>query len=322
MRFWSLILQIAGAVALMFAIISLMPYDPTIIFLFEYRGTPEQRAIELAHLRHELGIDVPVYQQYFNFFKRLFTQGSLGTSWFYKTSITNMYSEAMKYSFLTFGIAFIFYTPIAAILGIYAAKKHQSKFDHTARVLTTITYSIPSYLLGIWIIFLTYQFNLAPWPYPPPKGIELIKYSVLPILTTIIIYTGFQFRFVRTYMLRVLREDYIRTARAKGLNERQVIYKHALRNALPNLFTTIAVTFPIAFSGVAALEIVFDIPGGGNMMVDAALNFDWPVMIAGAFIYTIINAIIMAVTDILIFTVSPKTELGIGTWHIADKHKK
>ena len=312
-RLFALMLQIVGAVALVFGLIALMPFNPTILFIFGFTGTPEERAAELARLERELGIDVPAYQQFFNFFTRLFKDQTLGNSWISGTPTEELFGEAMKYSFLTFGIAFIIYTPLALILGILAAKYRGSKYDHSVRMGSTMAYSIPPFLLGIWFILMTIPFGLAPFPLTTPDSfLTLMKFEIVPIITTILIYTGFQFRFVRAHFIQILGENYIRTARAKGLGERAVLMKHALRNALPYFLVTIAVTFPIAFSGVAALEIVFGIPGGGVLMVNASLFFDWPTLIAGTVIYTVLNSFVLAATDIIIFMISPKQRFSFG----------
>lgn len=313
-RILALVIQIVGAVALVFGLIAMMPFNPTILFIFGFTGTPEERDIELARLEHELGIDVPVYQQFFNFFIRLFEDQTLGNSWISGTPTEELFFDAMKFSFLTFGVAFLIYTPLALILGILAAKYRGSKYDHSVRVGSTITYSIPPFLLGIWFILWALPYGFAPFPIVPPDDfLTLMKFELIPIFTTILIYTGFQFRFVRAHFINILGENYIRTARAKGLGEQTVLMKHALRNALPYFLVTIAVTFPIAFSGVAALEIVFGIPGGGVLMVNASLFFDWPTLIAGTVIYTVINSFVLAATDVIIFMISPKQRFDFGT---------
>ncbi|MCY3414982.1 MAG: ABC transporter permease [Candidatus Heimdallarchaeota archaeon] len=313
-RLWAMVFQVLGAVALIFVIVGLLPYDPTLIFLFNFRGTEEERAAALAELRQSLGLDVPIYQRYLNFFRDIFVEGSLGTSWSSGVPITQLYADAMFLTFLTFGIAFLIYTPLSILFGILAAYYKNSKFDYFMRVITTVIYSIPPVVLGfliiIWIIDMRWTFA----PIPPGFYVNTIadfKFLLVPILLTILIYTGFQFRLIRIFMLNILNQNYIRTARSKGLSERQVIFKHALRNALPQFFNTIAVTFPIAFTGIAGLEIVFGIRGGGTLLVNAALQFDWPVLIAGTAIYTTVNAIVLTITDMLIYAVSPRQRFSI-----------
>ncbi|MHA2171701.1 MAG: ABC transporter permease [Candidatus Kariarchaeaceae archaeon] len=304
-RLGSLVVQIFGVVAFSYSLLAIIPYDPTVFFAFSYRGPDRQQ--ELARLRHEYGIDVPIYQQYYNFFHRLFTEFSLGTSWISGDEVLTTYNSAFKYTFITFGIAFIIYTPLAIFLGFMAAYNHRGRFDNIIRVITTTTYSVPSFVLAVWLMMFFSPSRYIIFPTPAPTAtIEIIKFSVLPIITVVLVFTSFQFRLVRNHVLTILRQNYIRTARAKGLSEKDVVFKHALRNALPFLFTSIAITFPIAFSGVAVLEVIFSIPGSGRLLVRSASFFDWPVIVGGTLLYTFINAIILGITDGLIYLVSPK----------------
>ena len=307
-RLLGLVLQVIGAVGLTFVMLRLVPFDPTLFFLINYRGSNSARRAELlAELRSQLGLDVPVYIQFYRFFRNFVVHGSLGTSWSNGLAINGMIINALPSTLITFGLGFLIYTPLAITLGIISASKRGGKFDNFVRVSTTATYAIPSYIVGLWVVIYAIPFNLAPWPHPGPQTlVELLKYSILPILVVVFIYTGFQFRLVRAHMLGILRQDYIRTARAKGLDERTILYKHALRNGLPFFITSIAVTFPIAFSGVAALEIVFGIPGIGYLMVVAANGFDWPVLIAVTAVFTFFNALLLGITDIAVYYLTPK----------------
>lgn len=312
-RIIGLIFQVLGAIALVFVMLEIIPYDPTIFFLFTFRGSEQERAQELAQLRASLGIDQPIHIQYIRFIKELIINQSLGTSWITGESVIQLIMEKIPNTIVTFGIAFLVYTPLAFLLGIVSSQRKGKLFDTIARILTTATYSIPSYILGLWFVIYTTKFDLGYWPRPVPSTFfGLLKFSLFPIIVVVLVYTGFQFRLVRRHMLDILRQNYIRTARAKGLAERTVIYKHALRNALPYFITTVAVTFPMTFSGVAALEVVFNIPGVGDMMIDAALQFDWPVLLGITVVFTIINAFLLGLTDILVTYFSPKMKVNKG----------
>lgn len=311
-RSLSILAQIAGAVAIVFAMLQVIPYDPVVFFLFFYSGDPAQREILADQLRSQLGIDVPIYVQYFRFIRNLVVDGSIGTSWTSGLPVSDMIASSIQYTIISFGIAFIIYTIIAIILGVYAATRRGKLIDILSRLFTSATYAIPSYVLGLWLVIWGLDYGLAPFPTINPSIFSTLKYSILPIVTVVLIYSGFQFRLVRRHMLEILSKDYIRTARAKGLPERVVIYKHAMLNAIPFFITTIAVTFPISFSGVAALEVVFGIPGIGKLMVTAANNFDWPVLIGTTVVFTVANAIILGITDILVYYFSPKLRVGQG----------
>lgn len=314
-RIIALIAQLLGAIAVIFTLLEFLPYDVTIFFLIRRPlGSPEARAEELARIRAELGLDLPVTERYINYVKTLFFDQSLGNSWISGEDIATVFLEALRYSLFVFGIAFIIYTPLAFVLGIYAAQHRGSWFDKLARLFTTMTYSVPPFILGLWLLSRSidngYEYALWPIINPPTETLDILKYSLLPIITVVLVYTGFQFRMIRNQFINILQKDYIRTARAKGLSERVILLKHALRNGLPFFITSIAVTFPIAFSGVAVIEFVFGIPGAGRLMVNSALNFDWPVLIGGTVIFTVINSIVLSITDFITIMISPKLRLG------------
>jgi len=311
-RIVGVFLQLLGALALVFSLIQIMisffGLDPTVFFLINFRGVdPQKKAAVLSQLRQQLGLDKPLIVRYFYFLRDLFLKGSLGTSWGTGLDVSKIVADALPNTMITFGFAFLIYTPLAFLLGIMASQRRGGIFDSFIRVATTATYAIPSYIVGLWVVILFSGYDLAPWPRPIPSGfLGLLRVSLLPILVVVLIYTGFQFRLVRAHMLEILQSNYIRTARAKGLTERTIVYKHALRNALPYFVTTIAVTFPIAFSGVAALEVVFQIPGIGFVMIAAANNFDWPILIGVTAVFTILNAFLLGITDIVVIYLSPK----------------
>jgi peptide/nickel transport system permease protein len=306
-------MQLMGGIAIILVMLKIIPYDPTVFFLFSFIGSDAERAYRLQLLRESLGLDLPIHIQFVNYLKLIFIDQSLGISWTYNMDVSELISNALPNTMITFGFAFLIYTPLAFFLGIISATKRAGLLDNVVRVLTTATYSIPSYILGLWILLYIGSFSGGIWPRPLPEGFfQLFRYSIYPIIVVVLGYTGFQFRLVRRHMLEILRENYIKTARAKGLPERTVIYKHALRNALPAFITTIAVTFPISFSGVAALELLFNIPGIGTLLVQSALAFDWPVLTGTTVVFIAFNAIILGFTDILAYSLSPKVWHGQG----------
>lgn len=310
-RIVGLFAQITGGVIIILTMLKIIPYDPTVFFLFSFQGSRAERAIRLAELRASLGLDLPIHLQFINFVDNLILNRSLGVSWSSGGDVLDLIFLALPNTLLTFGIAFLIYTPLSFFLGITSSTKRGDTFDKTVRVVTTATYSIPTYILGLWFLLYVATEGYGLWPRPLPTGVvDMLRLSLLPIIVVILSYTGFQFRLIRRHMLEILRENYIKTARAKGLPERSVIYKHALRNALPSFITTIAVTFPISFSGVAALEVLFNIPGIGVLLINSGLRFDWPVLIGATVVFISINAIILGITDIIAYSLSPRVWLG------------
>jgi peptide/nickel transport system permease protein len=308
-RIISLIFQLAGALFVTFAILNVLPYDPTLQFRFFFQGSKEEEDMIVAQMRENMGIDQPFYVQFFLYIKHIFFESSLGNSWTLTgETVNDLLIERLPVTFLIFGLAFVIYTPLSILLGIFTSTREGTSYDKLAKYFTTFTYAVPSYVIGLWLVVWGTNFNLAPW-LAGEDIFSMLKYGILPIFTAVIAFTGYQFRLVRSQMIEILRQRYILTARAKGLTERMIIYKHAVRNAIPRIITTIAVTFPIAFSGVAVLEVIFGIPGVGNLMVYAAAEFDWPIIIGATTVFLLINGIMIGLTDILFRAADPRLRI-------------
>jgi len=343
LRIVALLMQIIGAITVIIVATTIIPLDPTVYFtvgdVSEQNGDLNQSTRspeEIAQFRREIGLDKTFFQRYFDFLRDLFTRGDLGHSWYdNRKPVTELYFNAFKTTLNVFGLGILIFTILAIILGILSARRLDGTLDRNVRLSTSLFYSFPPYVLGTLLIFalnnyfLTnlgsslqenleskFPINLSSRPYETyftafNDGLShAAVYQLLPIIIVVLIYTGFQFRLVRIYMANVLNQNYIRTAHAKGLSERTILIKHGLRNALPELITSVATTFPVAFSGVVVLEKVFEINGSGLLLIDAGLHFNWPVLIGGAVIFTALNAVILAVTDLIINYVDPKLRLS------------
>ena len=314
-RLLALFLQVVGAIAIIFAAMGLVKYDPVGIFVFNMQDSSIVSEELIDEFKASLGLDLPLYERFVLYLSRLFGEGSLGTSWWDGEEVGTMYLEALSVTVSVFGLGFLLYTLFALIIGVTAASKVNSRFDKNFRLFTSMFYSVPPYVLGAVLIYFTNEFVINRFNITDQPGLsELLIRGILPILTVILIYTGFQFRLVRIYMLNVLNQNYIRTAISKGLTQRKILVKHAMLNAVPELITSIALTFPVAFSGIAVLEKVFDIRGSGLLLINYSLLFDWPVVIGGAVIFTIINATLLAVTDMIIYQITPQRRLGKASY--------
>jgi peptide/nickel transport system permease protein len=314
-RLLALILQVIGAIAIIFSAMGLVKYDPVAIFVFNLPDSSVANEALINEFKASLGLDLPLYERFALYLSRLLGEGSLGTSWWDGTEVGEMYFEALSVTLSVFGLGFLLYTMFALVIGVTAASKVNSRFDKNFRFFTSMFYSVPPYVLGAVLIYFTNEVIVSRFDLTEQTGVsEFIVRSILPILTVILIYTGFQFRLVRIYMLNVLNQNYIRTAISKGLTQRKILVKHAMLNAVPELITSIALTFPVAFSGIAVLEKVFEIKGSGLLLINYSLLFDWPVVIGGAVIFTIINASLLAITDMIIYQISPQRRLGKITY--------
>jgi ABC-type dipeptide/oligopeptide/nickel transport system permease component len=307
LRFISLFVQLFGALLLVYSLLEIVPYDPTIFLLFGFRGSEEEKEAFIAALRHEYGLDQPFYIRAYDFFVNLLTKGSLGDAWLYPGTVNDALGNSLPFTVVPFLFAFIMYCAFSIILGVSSGLSKDSLTDKFLRVFTLISYAIPSYIIGLWLVEWGEISALAPYPEDGPEfGFRAFKYLLLPVITIILSYTGYQFRLIRSDMIQILQQPYILTAKAKGLPDRLIIYKHALRNILPKVFNTISVTFPLALSSYAVLEIIFGIPGLGNLMVFTALEFDWPILVGISAVLLIINTINRLLVDIALYLFDPR----------------
>lgn len=340
-RFIALIGQIIGSITVIVFATSLIPYDISIFFTIgdiDEEGNIGQEAKsqeEIEIFKEEIGLNKGPVERLYDFLYKLFVKGDLGESWYGNNEqVINLYFDAFFVTISYFGLGIIIFTIFAIILGIFAAKNKEGGLDKIVRASTSFFYSFPPFVLGTLLIyvfgnviipnlknklyyFIYYELGIDINKNPLNQLFnsffddiyESIIFSILPILCVILIFTGFQFRLVRIYVSEILNQNYIRTAFAKGLNERQILVKHALKNAVPELITSIAITFPIAFSGVVVLEKVFSIPGAGLLLIESGLIFNWPVLIGGAIIFTSLNGLIMMFADLIINLIDPRLYL-------------
>jgi ABC-type dipeptide/oligopeptide/nickel transport system permease component len=257
-----------------------------------------------------MGLDKPILVQYGNFLKDL-CRGDLGKSLITNKPISHEIARALPYTLdLAIGgmiIGILFGIPT----GIMTALKRNRAPDYIGRILSLIGISMPEFYLGILLMYvLAIKLQL----FPVLGGGDLsnlgsrLYHLFLPALTLGIIMTAFISRMVRSSMLNVLREDYVRTARAKGLHERVVIYKHALRNALIPTVTVIGIYMSILMGGSVLTEIIFSRPGLGKMMVFAVKDRDYIALQSVIIIFSAFVFLFNLITDLLYSLIDPRIE--------------
>ncbi|MBI1794126.1 MAG: ABC transporter permease [Chloroflexi bacterium] len=296
-----------------FAIMQSVPGGPLAI----YRNNPNVRAADLARLEKQLGLDKPMVTQYAIWLRNLAT-GNWGRSLASGLPVTQMISERIGNTFYLMGTAFILTMLIAIPIGVLSAVKRYSFFDHTATLFSFLGFSVPIFWLGLVAIIV-----FAVWLRWLPAGgmrtinaefsfIDRLRYLILPA-SLMAFHSAAQYsRYVRASMLEVIRQDYITTARAKGQNERNVIYIHALRNALIPLITVVALDLPALFSGALLIETVFAWPGMGRLFWNSATRFDYPVLM-GIIITTALLVIACnLIADVLYAFADPRVRLTAG----------
>jgi len=298
--------------ALIFSLIHLAPGDP--VQAMVGRHPPSREAMEI--LREQLGLDQPVPVQYVLWLSRLL-RGDLGYSYISGRPVWEMISEKIMFTLELMLFAEIISVAVAVILGVIAAVKHYSLIDATCSLTALIGYSAPNFWLAL-IAILVFSMSLKWLPSfgtlspgvtfgsPLAALVDHIKHLILPVSILIITWTAYLFRLVRASMLEVLQQDYITTARAKGVRERVVIYKHALRNALLPVVTYLGFSMGFLLSGAAVIEYIFSWPGMGDFMVEIASVRDYPVLMGLGMIIALMVLFANLGADITYAVVDPR----------------
>jgi peptide/nickel transport system permease protein len=285
-----------GVSFVVFTIMFFTPGDPAKIMLGE-RAPAE----EVALLRTQLGLDDPFHIQFFNFVKNA-AQGDLGRSLVTKrpvaAEIWSRFPATLQLSAAAVLIAILMGIPI----GIISATKQYSAFDMISMVIALLGVSMPNFWQGMMMILLfSITFRIL-----PSAGFGTFKHLVMPALTIGTSAAAVITRMTRSSMLEVVRQDYIRTARAKGLSERVVINRHALKNALIPIVTVIGLQFGSLLGGAVLTESIFSWPGVGRFMVDAIRAKDYPSVQGGVLMLALTFSIVNLAVDILYAYIDPR----------------
>jgi len=295
-RFWSATLSIGGVAVLVFFLIHLIPGDPVDVMLGESASQADREA-----LRDSLGLNQPVMVQLGDYLAGL-AQGDLGRSLHSQRPVTDLLAERLPATAELAGVALVFTLVLAVPLGVMAAARHRSAWDRGAMIFSLFGVSIPNFWLGPLLILL-FSVYLG-WFLV--SGREAPGSVVLPALTLGMSLAAILSRMVRSSLLEVLHEDFIRTARAKGLNERGVLWRHALPNALLPVITVIGLQLGTLLAGAVITETVFSWPGVGLLTIEAIQSRDYPLvqacvlLIAGS--YVLVNML----TDVLYTVIDPR----------------
>ena len=274
----------------------------------------------LAQLNAMYGMDKGFLGGYIGWLGDFFT-GNFGDSWYYTVPVIDKFNDTVWLSFVMGGVAFIFELIIAIPLGVIAATKQYSRSDYTISVIALAGISLPTFFfasllkllfsvkLGWFDLFglVGRSYNqLSAWG----QFMDKAHHLVLPVVTLVVISIGSLMRYTRTNMLEVLNADYIRTARAKGLNERKVIYHHAFRNTLIPLVTIIGGSLPGLFSGALITETLFSINGIGYTSYQSMVAGDIPFTMFYLTFIAILTLLGNLISDILYAVVDPRVRIG------------
>jgi peptide/nickel transport system permease protein len=294
---------------LVFGLQQLMPGDPALILAGEERGDPEV----LAQIRAELRLDQPLWAQYLHWLGRV-VQGDFGFSWRIRLPVGELILEKLPVTFQLAAMAFVIGVVIGVPCGVLSAVMKDRPADWAINGVALFGISMPNFWLGIMLILLfSVQLGwLPPSGYVPPSE-DLWQSLATTIMPAFVLGTGVAsvlMRHTRAAMLGALSQDYVRTARAKGVPERVVVAKHALRNALIPVVTLGTIEFGRLLAGAVLTEQIFTIPGFGKLVVDAVFNRDYPVVQGVVLATALIFVALSLVADLLYMAVNPRMRAG------------
>ncbi len=301
---------------IIFATVKIMPGDPVDLML-PPDLTPEQYELSYQAMHERLGLDKDIVTQYFAWVSGVFS-GDFGYSNIENRPVSQVIAEPMRNTLiLNIGVNFL-YLLIAIPVGIKCATKRLSPFDNGWQVFSLITYSTPSFFLGIILIYI-FSISLGWLPLGGMPNatilsgwdlfIEWVRVLILPTITLTIVSLAGAVRYIRNAMIDAISKDYIRTARAKGLSEKVVIYCHALRNAMIPVSYIIVGTLFSLFAGSAIIESIFGYNGIGKLIIEGVLNRDNQLVATLNLFYAMISLVAVVVADIVYAAVDPRIKL-------------
>ncbi|WP_162559461.1 ABC transporter permease [Microvirga sp. 17 mud 1-3] len=291
-------------VTIVFIIVRIAPGDPAAVML-----GPDATPQDIAALRARLGLDRPLFVQYVFFLAQLI-RGDLGESIFLNQPVLSALAERAEPTFFLTLFSILIAAVIAIPIGVLSAYKRGSLFDQTATTLAMLAASIPSFWLGLLLIqFFAVRFSLFPvsgYGGPGASFATRLSHLVLPAFALGVVSSALILRFTRASMLDVLSDDYVRTARSKGMGEFRVVMKHAFKNALIPVLTVIGLTAALLVSGAVVTETVFSLPGVGSLVVSAVLRRDYPIIQGALLIIAALYVLINFLIDMLYLAVDPR----------------
>ena len=321
-RIVSAVPLVLGVATILFFVLRLAPGDPAALYF-----GPGVSAEFQEQTRENLGLDEPLPVQYGKWLLGL-VQGDFGYSLTRNRPVKDLILEALPPTLYLTGGAVSLAFLLGIALGVLQAVRQYSLLDSLLSAIALFFYSMPSFWLAIMLVLVFSVGAQTAWDWPihfPASGMvgtnhdllgtwgqieDRIAHLVLPALSLALVLAGGIARYVRTSMLEVIRQDYIRTARAKGLPERRVVLRHALRNALLPVVTLFGVYFPFLLSGAVFIEEVFSWPGMGDLLVDAINQRDYPVVMAGSFLFAVMVVVGNLLADLLYGFVDPRIGYG------------
>ncbi|MEL7417085.1 MAG: ABC transporter permease [Cyanobacteria bacterium J06555_3] len=296
---------------IIFTILAIAPGDPLGEFASNPAITPEVR----ENIRQSLGLDQPTHIRYIKWFSS-FIRGDMGYSFNSRSPVAELLWQRLPTTFLIVGTAYLLALAIAFPLGIISALKRYSLTDRIVTTIALLGFSTPPFFTGLlFIIIFSVQLGWFPFIFNSTlqvtdwqSWLAQVRQSIMPISVLALYQSAILMRFIRSAVLDELPQEYVRTARSKGLSKFRVINKHVLRNALIPVVTLIALDIPAIFTGALVTEQVFRVPGIGALLIDSIYRSDTPVVMAITFIYAILIVLFNLLADLVYVLLDPRVK--------------
>ena len=314
-KFIAAVITLIAILCVNFAIFRMLPGDPVRLMFKDARLKSEQ----LEQIRQEYGLDKPMVVQFGAYVKEL-AKGNLGISFWQKRPVAEVIASRIPNTLLLVLTSLVIAVGVGTLLGASAGWRSGTRFDSFVMSLSLAVYSVPTFAMGI-ILLLVFAYLIAIFPFggitTPASGLtglahvkDVLWHLVLPAVSIIFWYIGEYVLLTRSSMIDVLGKDYIITARAKGLRDRDVLRKHALRNALLPVVTITGVNIAFAIGGIIEAETVFSWPGIGRLAFEAVTKRDYP-LLQGIFLFFAVAVVILnLIVDLIYGYIDPRIKVG------------
>jgi peptide/nickel transport system permease protein len=301
--------SLLGISLVLFTVLAMAPGDP----FGELAQNPAVPPEVAASLREKFGMDDPIWERYVKWLTQML-QGNWGFSFVSRVDVDILIMQRLPATLVVIGASQLLALLVAMPVGVYAAMRPYSLFDQIATTLAFVGFSLPTFFTGLTLILIfsitldwlpfVYQSNVnaTGWQY----YWEHIRQAIMPVTVLGLFQAGVLTRFVRSAVLDVVRLDFVTTARAKGLQERVVIVKHIVRNAMIPVVTLLALQMPAVFGGAIVTEQIFRIPGIGSLLIAAILANDTPVIMAVTFVFACLVILFNLIADLLYGWLDPR----------------
>jgi peptide/nickel transport system permease protein len=303
-RLVSIVPVLAVVAIFVFLMLRLTPGDPAAVIAGD-NATSDQ----IADIRAKLGLDLPIWQQFAIWIGDML-HGNFGESFFFKKTVASLIAQRIEPTLALAVCTLIIAVVVAVPLGVIAAYRHGTIVDRVVMGFSVLGFSVPVFVIGYCLIYVfAIYLGWLPVQGYTRIGVDLggfLEHMILPSISLAVVYIALIARITRASVLEVLNEDYIRTARAKGLSNRVVLMRHALRNAAVPILTVIGIGIALLIGGAVVTESVYGLPGLGRLTVEAVLSRDFPTIQAVILLFSVVYVLINLLIDVAYTLFDPR----------------